>query len=566
MRWKAYFILAVILIFIIMLNHAPAEKTKSITGEAITGEATSSLAITVNVITLPTLVIDKPRNETYFSNESLKLKITTNADNYWYNLNNGANITLNSEETSFNAPSGSHTIYVFANSSAGTTKENVTFAVSNEIYNVSYTSYSGIGSTTNFQEYSLQELQNISNTTIESTSFGKIKFNEIINFTDDQDPGDDKTNIDLYIKFYSNKIELNSTALLNFNKSATLELYDLTLTTPRITKDGEVCPETICSQNSYTGGTLSFNVTHFTSYSVEETPVESSGDTQPSGGGGSSSGGGGGSSSGGASSPPARIAKDYTLTPKEIIILTFSQKKEEREIKIKNIGKNNLTLNSEIIGIKDIATLNPTKITLSPNEEKSVLLTITAPETGIYPGKIIFKSTSNTFQEVLVLINVKSTENPLFNVAIELPKEYKVISPSKNLKALVTLSQNAPPFETEVNIKYIIKNFEGEVIYTENETLSLYESKTFVKEFKISEILERKQIAGAGIFESIGEDFILGAELSYPGGFTSASVQFKISKEVINAWSVSLVIFIILTIIIIILGILKYKKSGKIKK
>lgn len=548
MRWRTYFI-ALVFLIVIIINPASTEKS-------ITGEATSSnLAVTVNIITLPTLVIDKPRNETYFINESLKLRIITNAENYWYNLNNEINKTLNSKEAYINAPSGGHTIYVFANNSAGTTKENVTFAVSNGIYNVSYTSYSGIGNTTNFQEYSLQELQNLSGIIIENSSFGKILFNEIINFTDDHNPGDDETDIDSYIKIYSGRIELNSTALPNFNKKATLELYDLTLTSPRITKDGEVCSETICLQNSYSGGILSFNVTHFTTYAVEETPVQSGGGTQPGGGGG-----------GGASSPPATIAKDYTLTPKELSILTFSQKKEEREIKIKNIGRNNLTLNSEILGIKDIATLSPARITLSPNEEKSVLLTITAPETGIYAGKIKFNSASNTSQEVLVLINVRSTENPLFNVAIELPKEYKVISPSKNLKALITLSQNAPPFETEVNIKYIIKNFEGDVIHTESETLSVYESKTFVKEFKIPEILERKQIAGVGIFESIGEDFILGAELSYPGGFTSASVQFKISKEVINVWSVTLVIFIVLTIIIVTLGILKYKRSKKIKR
>jgi hypothetical protein len=99
---------------------------------------------------------------------------------------------------------------------------------------------------------------------------------------------DSASNLDTYINISNNRIELNSTNLTFLNKSAKLRMYNLTFTTPRILVDGTVCPATICTQESYTGGTLAFNVTGFSIYTSEETPVAastSSGSSSSSGGG-----------------------------------------------------------------------------------------------------------------------------------------------------------------------------------------------------------------------------------------------------------------------------------------
>jgi hypothetical protein len=176
----------------------------------------------------------------------------------------------------FNTSQGSHTLYLYANNTNGIISENVTFFINSSIFLINSSEYESPnkGISTNLNQYSYDEIQNLSNLTLEHTAFGKIQFNERINLTDDENESDDQMNIDEYTNISSNRIEINSTALPNFNKSATLWLYGLTFTNPRILRGRAVCPSTTCIKESYSGGVLKFNVTHFTVYSTEETPAE----------------------------------------------------------------------------------------------------------------------------------------------------------------------------------------------------------------------------------------------------------------------------------------------------
>ena len=113
---------------------------------------------------------------------------------------------------------------------------------------------------------SLVNVSNVTNFVIDNTNFGRINFSESL----DLSPGFD---LDKYINISFNRIELNSTALQALNVSATLQLVGLTFANPRVLFDGAVCPGSMCTEVSYSGGTFAFNVTHFTSYSSEETPA-----------------------------------------------------------------------------------------------------------------------------------------------------------------------------------------------------------------------------------------------------------------------------------------------------
>ncbi|MEK6876535.1 MAG: hypothetical protein AABX63_03930, partial [Nanoarchaeota archaeon] len=135
------------------------------------------------------------------------------------------------------------------------------------------------GTTTNLSSVNIT---NITNFVTEVTGFGKINFSDSVDLSQ-------ALNLGNFINMTSNKIELDSNTLRELNKSATLYLYGLTFTNPRVVRDGIVCPSSVCTEVSYSGGTFAFNVTHFTTYSSEETP----------GGGGSGSSGGGGGGEGG---------------------------------------------------------------------------------------------------------------------------------------------------------------------------------------------------------------------------------------------------------------------------
>lgn len=539
MRWRFYSIIAiiVIIIFIIIFNPFRLEKLKS----NITGKATSSnLAVTVNVDALPTLIIDKPRNETYYTNESLKLKIITNADNYWYNLNNGINNTLNSKEVYITAPSGSHTIYVFANNSAGTKKENVTFAVNYGVYNFSYSDYSGIGNTTNFHEYSLQELQNLSNIIVEDGSFGKIMFNEIINLTDDYNPEDDKTDIDSYIKFYLDRIELNSTALPNFNKSATLELYDLTLSNPRITKDGEVCSETICSQNSYSGGTLSFNVTHFTTYSVEETPIQSEISTQGDNGNKNVTKR--------EDSPSGEL---LSLNKEKISSSIKQDESAEEHLTIKNNGAS--AINIKISSTSSLASPSESQFTLKSGEEKTITLIISAHESiepGLYTGELIIEG-KITKKRIPLVIEVES-KAPLFDVLVEIPQKYKTLAPGEEISVNIKLFEIERVGKADVELEYSIRDAENNIIAYKKDTVSVNIQSDLIKSLVIPENIEKG-------------NYIFYVNVKYDGKTASAAESFTVETEFLPYLDTQKYLYILSLIILIVILITAYE-IRKIKK
>lgn len=235
-------------------------------------------------LTKPIITIISPKNSTYITNESLNFNFTILAsDLIVYNFDLGSNFTTNTN-TTFNISDGQHTLYVFSNNTFGNISKNVSFYVNSSILNLNYSGFDG--DSTNLKISSYEEIQNISNLTFEKINKGKIVFNEVVNLTNDSIPDDNLLDLNSNVKIEFNRIEINSALLPNLNKSATLTLYNLTFNNPRILKDGSVCPETICQKVSYSSGNLIFNVTHFSVYSSEETPVIFLGGG--SGGGGSS--------------------------------------------------------------------------------------------------------------------------------------------------------------------------------------------------------------------------------------------------------------------------------------
>ena len=133
-----------------------------------------------------------------------------------------------------------------------------------------------LGNTTNISSVNVSDIPNL---VIDQPVYGKINFSESIDLSGGG-------NIDSYVNISFNRIEINSTALPALNKSATLYLYNLTFTEPRILRDDVVCPSSICAEISYSNRTLAFNVTQFTVYSAEEASEEGGDDVVSVGGGG----------------------------------------------------------------------------------------------------------------------------------------------------------------------------------------------------------------------------------------------------------------------------------------
>ena len=239
------------------------------------GNNISTETRTISLV-LPNLTIIKPENETYITTKNLLLNYIASYEDYvLYNIDNTANTTITGN-TTFNTTETQHTLYLYANNTLGTTSKNATFFVNTTKFIVKYDNYIGTeeGNSTKFNASSFEDLQNLSDVILENTDYGKILFNETINMTDDANLSDNEIDLEVYTNLSENHIEIDTTALPNLNKSATLHLYNLSFSNPRILRDGSVCSSDICTKESYSSGTLKFTVTQFTTYSAEETPVE----------------------------------------------------------------------------------------------------------------------------------------------------------------------------------------------------------------------------------------------------------------------------------------------------
>jgi lysophospholipase L1-like esterase len=119
-----------------------------------------------------------------------------------------------------------------------------------------YTEYSG-SETTDFNNIS--DITNVSDATLQ-TNTAKITWYNNVNASE--------ANFDINVDFGFAFVNVNSTGLNStFNSSANVTFYNLSWSkTPVIFEDGS--PSQDCAINFYSGGNLSFNVTHFTNYSA----------------------------------------------------------------------------------------------------------------------------------------------------------------------------------------------------------------------------------------------------------------------------------------------------------
>lgn len=253
----------ILFIFIILCIASFAEATdltSSAISSQLSGKATiQQLSMGLFVEGPPSLVIIKPYNETYLSTSIPISFIHEGGQSFWYNLNNGQNISI-SGNLSINAPEGGNILNLFANSSEGTTEKSVYFAVNLTKLPIYYNEYSGAlkGNSTDFFSYTYERIHNIS-VILENTNYGKIEFYEMINLTSMPAADfDNHTNIS-YGRIYFNTLDLQAF----MDKSAKISFYNISINDPIIVLNDAECPVSLCKSVNYSGGIFSLNFTDF---------------------------------------------------------------------------------------------------------------------------------------------------------------------------------------------------------------------------------------------------------------------------------------------------------------
>jgi hypothetical protein len=142
-------------------------------------------------------------------------------------------------------------------------------------------------------DFTITDLTTASAVELGRLAYGKVRYTNAIRLLKATSLYDDRLDLDSAVTLSKGKITINSITAPTLNQPATITLYGLTVGTPQIYRDGVLC--TTCTQVSYSGGTLVFNVTGFSTYEVIEagSPPPPVPPSTSGGGGGSGSGGGG---------------------------------------------------------------------------------------------------------------------------------------------------------------------------------------------------------------------------------------------------------------------------------
>jgi len=533
-EWIIFLLIFSVIVFSSFIN---AGTGSPLTGGTITGELTNAnVAVSITItIGEPSLTIVIPKNNTYITSKNLQLNFTSEEiQTTWYNLDNQANTTITGN-TTFNTTQGQHTLYLYGNNSDGNeTSANITFTVNSNKFKVYYEEYVGSnkGISTDFNKSSYEDLQSLSNIILENTNYGKMQFNEVINITNDANISDEECDLNTNTNISLNRIEVNATALPNFNKPATIWLYNLPFNNPRILMNGEICSAAICIFESFEGNILKFNVTQFSIFSAEETPATETVTGE---------GGGGG----------VTIRK-FTIDKKSIKISLKQGETSYEEITIKNTDHSIFSFTISTPGIEEFVKISEKEFNLAPGEKKTIKLDFIAREEIIpelYIGNLIVQSGS-TEKSIPIAIEIESSE-PLFDIKLEIPRQFKRVLPGENVVAEIELYNLGDLERVDVNMDYIIKEEgTGKVILFEQDSLAVETQISFIKSFEIPE-------------DTKYGNYIFYTRVNYNEKVASASDRFKVGEEslFLKYAKINLILLIIVLLLVYMIKRITKKKK-----
>ncbi|MFA5176252.1 MAG: hypothetical protein WC413_03270 [Candidatus Nanoarchaeia archaeon] len=261
--------------------------------------------------------------------------------------------------------------------------------------------------------------------------------------------------------------------------------------------------------------------------------------------------GGGGGAGGGAAAPKVI----FSMYPQLIQTYLPIEKDEIKTVTINNEGETQLILELKLINLEEIVKIETTNLVIPPKQERTIELKIFngTQKPGIYSGQL--QLISKTLVKMIPIIIEIESEKPLFDASIEIPKESYEIEENGPLTSKITLINKANTGkEVNAEVTYTIKDFEGNDLYTEKESVTVLDTITYDKKLNIN------------LKEG---EYILAIKVDYGETTAVSSSTFKVLPKTIKGMQKSELYLIIgiaaILITMLIIGILNYVKIINIK-
>ncbi|MBI2044225.1 hypothetical protein HYT24_02570 [Candidatus Pacearchaeota archaeon] len=262
-----------------------------------------------------------------------------------------------------------------------------------------------------------------------------------------------------------------------------------------------------------------------------------------------SGGGGGGGSSSSSEIVIPKVAKGFNVNPEQISTsLTQGEVMTETfRVTNKKGTQVEFTIKSQLE--EGLIFIEESEFTLNPGESKEISVDFIAREDTkptLYLGKIIVKGGGES-AEILVAISVES-KGALLDVRTEIPKKYHEILPGGELLANINMFNLGISKRADINLKYVISDFNGKVIFTKNETLAIETQTSFVTSIEIPPNVPYGK-------------YVLYVEATYDGKVAGATANFEVVSEIVTQNEKIFIGIIIVLIMLLSAGIHFYIKE-----
>ncbi|RMD46066.1 hypothetical protein D6829_00480 [Candidatus Pacearchaeota archaeon] len=156
-----------------------------------------------------------------------------------------------------------------------------------------------------------------------------------------------------------------------------------------------------------------------------------------------------------------------------------------RVVKIRNLGTREAAISALIDGVSNFTILGETSIKIGPGKSYDLLIDFKIPRETMpdqYFGRLVLKSTETVI--VPIAIDVKKFES-LIRINVSVSPDTKFVRPGDPVKAKITIQSLKDIRESKADLYYAIKDFEGNIIASGNEEITLYASYEEEKTLKV---------------------------------------------------------------------------------
>jgi len=209
-------------------------------------------------------------------------------------------------------------------------------------------------------------------------------------------------------------------------------------------------------------------------------------------------------------------------------------------IKITNNEKFSQNFKVYLNDLEGIVSISEDEFSLGPKESKELKLSFKDDKyvAGVFPAKVIVE-TSLFEKQIPIMLGIEDS-NHVFAIILESIPKYRNVYPGGQLGVDINIFDIKEHFLKEVKADFYIKNFDDDVIYSdEGRTLIVDEKLTT---FKITDMPKDLDYG----------DYLFFVELEYEGTKSVAGYLFNVGEEEKKLFSGDLKIFIIIMIVFVI--------------